>query len=197
MIFGPKWPKFHGDSFPEVKRSKFLYIWWVLLIFLILWYKNMTFFFKGQKSEKSFTSQPRLAPPLGGGGSYGTIWYHMVPYGTIRYHMVPYGTIWSPPPQRGGETRLGRKTFFGFLTFEKKGHIFISQNQKNQQNSSNIKEFWPFDLWKRIPMKFRSFWSKNHWKRTILSRVMILFGFKLKIWYHKVPYSTIRYLMVP
>ena len=114
----------------------------------------------------------------------------MVPYGTIWYHMVPYGTIWSPPPG-WGETLLGRGKFFGFLTFEKKGHIFISKNQKKHQNSSNIKEFWPFDLWKRIPMKFRSFWSKNHWKLTILSRVMILFGFYVEIWYHMVPYGTI------
>ena len=75
MIFRPKWPKFHGDSFPDVKRSKFLYIWRVLTICLIFWYKNM-FFFKGQKSEKVLASQQRLAPPLGGD------------------HMVPYGTLW-------------------------------------------------------------------------------------------------------
>ena len=46
---------------------------------------------------------------------YGTIWchwYHMIPYGTIWYHRVPYD-----PPQRSGETLLGRQDFFGFLTF--------------------------------------------------------------------------------
>ena len=58
--------------------------------------KKMTLFFKGQKSEKLSASQQRLAPIPGGGGSYGTIWYHMAPYGTIWYHRIPYGTITVP-----------------------------------------------------------------------------------------------------
>ena len=66
---------------------------------------------------------------------------------------------------------------------------------------SNIKEFWPFDVWKRIPTNFQSFWPKNHWQRTILSRVMILFGFNMvpygTLWYRMVPYGTLCYLMVP
>ena len=40
-------------------------------------------------------------------------------------------------------------------------------------------------------MKFLSFWSKDHWKRTILSRVMILFGFNMVL------YGTLWCLMVP
>ena len=134
---------------------------------------------------------------------YGTIWYHTVPYGTIWYHMVPYGTLRYLG--RGGARRCwDAKSFSDFWPLKKSNVFFISKIHKNHQNSSNIKEFWPFDVWKRIPMKFRSFWSKNHWKLTILSRVMILFGFKLKIWYHKgtlwyhmIPYSTIRYPIVP
>ena len=58
--------------------------------FLTFGYVLDDLFSKGQKSEKVLASQQRLAPPLGGGGgSYGTIWYHiMVPCGTICYHMV-------------------------------------------------------------------------------------------------------------
>ena len=104
--------------------------------------------------------------------------------------MVPYD---PPPPPRGGARRFwDAKSSSDFWPLKKRS-FFISKNPKNCQISSNIKEFWPFDVWKRIPMRFLSFWSKNHWKLTILSRVMILFGFKLKIWYHKVPYGTIRY----
>ena len=44
MIFGPKWPKFHGDSFPDVKRPKFLYIWWVFATFFFFDIKKKTFF---------------------------------------------------------------------------------------------------------------------------------------------------------
>ena len=97
MSFQPKWPKFRGDSFPDVKRSKIIYIWQVL-------------------------------------------------------------------------TNLFDR---------RKRHFFIPKNLEILQHSSNIKQFWAFDVWKRIPTKFLSFWSKNHWKRTILSRVMILFGFKM------------------
>ena len=86
MIFGPKWPKFHGDSFPDVKRSKFIYIWWVLTICLIFGYKKMTFFSK-VKNPKNFWRPNSVSPHPG----RGTLWYHMVPYGTIWYHMVPYG----------------------------------------------------------------------------------------------------------
>ena len=155
---------------------------WLFNIFEII------FFQRSPIRKKSW--RPNSISPHPGRGTLG---YHKVPYGTIWYHMVPYGTIRYPKvPRPGwGETLFGRGKFFGFLTSEKKGHIFISKNHKNLQNSSNIKEFWPFDVWKRIPMKFLSFWSKNHWKRTILSRVIILFGFAM------VPYGTIRYLMVP
>ena len=91
MIFGPKWPKFHGDSFPKVKRSKFLYICWVLMFFLIFRYKNELFFSK-VKNPKNFWRPNSVSPHPG----RGTLVNHMVPYGTIwyRYHIVPYGTIW-------------------------------------------------------------------------------------------------------
>ena len=186
----------------------------------MFWYFKMTFF--QRTNIRKSLGVPAASRPTSGGiiwyhmVPYGTIRYHRVPYGTIRYHMVPYGTIWyhkvpygtiwyhMVPRPGWGETLLGRQKFFGFLIFEKEVIFLISKNQTNRQNSLNIKELWPFDVWKIIPMKFRSFRSKNHWKRIILSRVMILFGFKLKIWYHKgtlwyhkVPYGTISYLMVP
>ena len=118
MIFGPKWPKFHGDSFPDVKRSKFLYIWWVLMIFVNFWYKKTLLFFKGQKSEKLLASQQRLAPPRPR--------YHMVPYGhatfcshTLRlggwaicshtcshtHFLIPWD--WTPVPILGSRTLAG------------------------------------------------------------------------------------------
>ena len=116
----------------------------------------------------------------------GTMENHMVPYGTIRYHKVPYGTIWyhmvpydPPHPPGWGETLLGRQKCFELLTFKK--NIFNIEKSKNHLNLSNIKEFWPFDVWKRIPTNSLSFWYKNHWKLTILSRVMILFGFNMDI----------------
>ena len=93
----------------------------------------------------------------------------MVPYGTVWYHMVPY----DPPPGVGRDA-VGTPNFFRI--FDPWENIFLISKNKKHQNSSNIKEFWPFDVWKRIPTKFLSFWFKNHWKRTILSRVMILFG---------------------
>ena len=120
------------------------------------------------------------------GKPYGTVWYHMVPCGTIWYHKVPYGTYGStigyhmvPYGTSAGVGRDSVGTPRLFLIFDvwKNNYFLISINHTNRQNSSNIEEFWPFDVWKRIPTNFLTFWSKNHWKRTILSRVMILFGF--------------------
>ena len=85
MIFVPKCQKFHGDSFPDVKRSKFLYIWRVLTIVVIFW-KNI---FPRSKIRKSLGVPTATRPTPA-----------EVPYGTIRYHKVPYGTMWYPG--RGG-----------------------------------------------------------------------------------------------
>ena len=91
-------------------------------------------FFVKNVIQKDFQVSPR--PPQIPPGNF-LRWFpserfgrtHMVPYGTTRYHKVPYGTIWHHkvpfgtiryhmiPPQRWGETLLGRQDFFGFLTF--------------------------------------------------------------------------------
>ena len=50
------------------------------------------------------------------------------------------------PPPGWGETLLGRQDFFGFLTLEKKGHIFISKNHKKKSlklvKYKGILTFW-------------------------------------------------------
>ena len=53
MIFWPKWPKFHGDSFPDLKRSKFLYISRVLTVFWFFYIKN-DLFSKVKNQKKSW-----------------------------------------------------------------------------------------------------------------------------------------------
>ena len=67
-------------------------------------------FFRGKKK----LLPNKLGPP-DRGGSYGTIWYRMVPYGTVWYRMVPYGTVWYhmvPLPPRWGPQPVWKQHFF-------------------------------------------------------------------------------------
>ena len=70
----PKWLKLRGDSFPDVKRSKFLYIWWVCTIFCFLILKKWRFFQRSKIRKKSL-GVPTAPRPTPG----GIIWYLMVP----------------------------------------------------------------------------------------------------------------------
>ena len=94
MILNPKWQKFHGDSFPDVKRSKFIYIWWVFTFFCLFWFVDIkkSHLFQRSKIRKTF-GVPTASRPTPAEVPYGTIWYLLVPYDTIWYHMVPYGTL--------------------------------------------------------------------------------------------------------
>ena len=100
MFVGPKWQKVCGDSFPDVKRPTFVYIWCLLTI---VWFFDIRkCFFSKVKSRISLGVPTESRPTPGSWQGIigypmvpkGTLWYHMVPYGTICYHMVPYGTIW-------------------------------------------------------------------------------------------------------
>ena len=101
---------------------------------------------------------------------YGTIWYHMVPYGTLWYHMVPYGTIWY------------LMVPYGTIWY----HLVPYNNKKQKYVPDFYVIFHVFQ--NMLVKKPNKSWRPN--------RVPPHPG-RGTLWYHEVPYGTIRYLMVP
>ena len=103
---------------------------------------------------------------------YGNVWYHMVPYGTIRYHIVQHGPVWYHMVPYG--TIWYHMVPYGTLWYHTAHDI---QKKKIEQMT----------LFQR---------SKIKNKLASQQRLAPPRGGGI-IWYHKVPYATIRYLMVP
>ena len=156
---------------------------------LFFWWPFANVIFRTKKNKLCF--QTGWGPHLG----EGTIWYHMVPYVTIWYHMVPYGTSAGV-----GRDAVRTQFFSDFWHLKKKGPFFNIKKSKNRKSSSNIEEFWPLTSGKESPRNFCHFRTKNIENGKFWVELWYFLVLSLKyitLWYHRVPYGTIRYLMVP